>query len=68
MALIKMVKGEWESPWTIVETLRRIRGWLKDYMITVQHIHGEENSLVYFSLTIVSIFQAQNIDFLYRTN
>lgn len=43
--LAKMVKGEWEAPWSIIGIITRIQQMMEDELIKVQYIYKEGNSL-----------------------
>lgn len=49
LALMKMVKGEWESPWNTIMIIKRIRELIRGGAIQVQHTYREENALADFS-------------------
>lgn len=47
-SLIKMVQGEWESPWNTAMIIRRFKELIGGGLIQVQHIYREGNTLADF--------------------
>lgn len=47
-SLVKMVKWEWQIPWTIRGIIRKIQNMMELELIKLQHTYREENTLTDF--------------------
>jgi len=60
LALIKILRGDWDCPWSIVMIIRRIRELIEGGLIQLQHTHREGNNATDFLANRCLVLQGQN--------